>query len=208
MKDYVQASRAHFNRQAAQYDQNTSVYYSGPAKCSGEDAVRELLAHSYQTLLDVGCGTGWLLNRLARVHPAEYHGLDVSENMLAVAEEKHIPGAVFVQGVADQLPYADDFFDVVTCIQSFHHYPDPDRAMREVLRVLKPGGLYLLSDTGVGGLAGWIDNHILFRFLNSGDCHVESRRGIARRMAKNGFVDIQGRQLKGFIYTVTAHKPQ
>ena len=208
MKDYVQASRAHFNRQAAQYDQNTSVYYSGPAKCSGEDAIRELLAHPYQTLLDVGCGTGWLLNRLARVHPAEYHGLDVSENMLAVAEEKHIPGAVFVQGVADQLPYADDFFDVVTCIQSFHHYPDPDRAMREVLRVLKPGGLYLLSDTGVGGLAGWIDNHILVRFLNSGDCHVESRRGIARRLAKNGFVDIQGRQLKRFIYTVTAHKPQ
>lgn len=208
MKDYVQASRAHFNRQAAQYDQNTSVYYSGPAKCSGEDAIRELLAHPYQTLLDVGCGTGWLLNRLARVHPAEYHGLDVSENMLAVAEEKHIPGAVFVQGVADQLPYADNFFDVVTCIQSFHHYPDPDRAMREVLRVLKPGGLYLLSDTGVGGLAGWIDNHILFHFLNSGDCHVESRRGIARRMAKNGFVDIQGRQLKRFIYTVTAHKPQ
>lgn len=193
MKDYVQASRAHFNRQAAQYDQNTSVYYSGPAKCSGEDAIRKLLAHPYQTLLDVGCGTGWLLNRLARVHPAEYHGLDVSENMLAVA---------------DQLPYADNFFDVVTCIQSFHHYPDPDRAMREVLRVLKPGGLYLLSDTGVGGLAGWIDNHILFRFLNSGDCHVESRRGIARRMAKNGFVDIQGRQLKRFIYTVTAHKPQ
>lgn len=208
MKDYVQASRAHFNRQAAQYDQNTSVYYSGPAKCSGEDAIRELLAHPYQTLLDVGCGTGWLLNRLARVHPAEYHGLDVSENMLAVAEEKHIPGAVFVQGVADRLPYADNSFDVVTCIQSFHHYPDPDRAMREVLRVLKPGGLYLLSDTGVGGLAGWIDNHILFRFLNSGDCHVENRRGIARRMAKNGFVDIQGRQLKRFIYTVTAHKPQ
>ncbi|HIY05582.1 MAG TPA: class I SAM-dependent methyltransferase [Candidatus Evtepia faecigallinarum] len=207
MKDYVQASRAHFNRQAAQYDQNTSVYYSGPAKCSGEDAIRELLAHSYQTLLDVGCGTGWLLNRLARVHPAEYHGLDVSENMLAVAEEKHIPGAVFVQGVADRLPYADNFFDVVTCIQSFHHYPDPDRAMGEALRVLKPGGLYLLSDTGVGGLAGWIDNHILFRLLNSGDCHVENRRGIARRMVKNGFVDVQSRQLKGFIYTVTGRKP-
>lgn len=208
MKDYVQASRAHFNRQAAQYDQNTSVYYSGPAKRSGEDAIRELLAHTYQRLLDVGCGTGWLLNRLARVQPADYHGLDVSENMLAVAQSKGIPGAVFVRGVADQLPYADNYFDVVTCIQSFHHYPDPDKAMEEVLRVLKPGGLYLLSDTGVGGLAGWLDNHLLFRLMKSGDCHTENRHGIAQRMAKNGFVSIEGRQLKGFIYTVTGHKPE
>ena len=75
-------------------------------------------------------------------------------------------------------------FDVVTCIQSFHHYPDPDKAMREAFPVLKPGGLYILSDTGVGGISGWFDNHILFPLMNSGDHHTENRHGIARRMEK------------------------
>lgn len=206
-RDYVQESRIHFNRQAAAYDQNTSVYYSGPAKISCSDAIPFLLTHSFHSLLDVGCGTGYLIDNLSREHAASYCGLDISENMLAVARAKQIPNAAFVQGRSDALPYPDEAFDVVTCIQSFHHYPSPDKAMQEAWRVLKPGGLYLLSDTGVGGVAGWLDNHIFFKFMKSGDCHVENRHGIAKRMQRNGFTAIRSKQLKGFIYTVLAQKP-
>lgn len=85
MKDYEALSRAHFNRQAAQYDRNTSVYYSGPAKLSCQDAAAFLRDKPYRRLLDVGCGTGHLLQLLARQRPAEYAGLDLAENMVAVA---------------------------------------------------------------------------------------------------------------------------
>lgn len=207
MKDYEALSRAHFNRQAAQYDRNTSVYYSGPAKLSCQDAAAFLRDKPYRRLLDVGCGTGHLLQLLARQRPAEYAGLDLAENMVAVARAKNIPGASFVQGTAARLPWEDGFFDVVCCIQSFHHYPYPDKAMAEALRVLRPGGLYLLSDTGVGGPAAWLDNHLLFRLMNSGDCHTESRRAVARRMEKNGF-RVEGHwKIKGFVYTVAGRKP-
>ena len=80
--------------------------------------------------------------------------------------------------------------------------------MAEALRVLKKGGLYILSDTGVGGLGGWIDNHILFRLSRSGDCHTTNRQGIARMMEKAGFTVTQARQVQGFIYTVTGRKDQ
>ena len=107
---------------------------------------------------------------------------------------------------ADSLPYDDNSFDIVTCIQSFHHYPDPDKSMLEVYRVLKPNGLYILSDTGVGGIGAWFDNNILFKLMQSGDCHTGNRKDLARRMEKNGFRKVKSKQLKGFIYTVIGQK--
>ena len=207
MKDYELLSQKHFDRQAKIYDQKNNIYYSGPAKISCADVLQRLETLSYTSLLDVGCGTGYLLDFLARRKKANYCGLDLSQGMLSVARSKNIPGVCFVQGSAECLPFPTESFDVLTCIQSFHHYPHPNRAMQEAFRVLKPGGIYLLSDTGVGGFAGWIDNHLIFPLMNSGDCHTENRREICRRMRQNGFTVLDDHQVKGFIYTVTARKP-
>lgn len=208
MKDYEALSKKHFDGQAQEYDQRETAYYSKFPKISCRDVAEQLASIPYGKLLDVGCGTGYLFGLLAPQRTAEYHGLDLSPEMLRVAQARHGEHAVFVEGSCDALPYADNTFDVVTCIQSFHHYPRQDKAMQEALRVLKPGGLYILSDTGVGGIGGWIDNHIIFPLMNSGDCRTDNRRGIARRMARNGFTVVDSRQVKGFIYTVTGKKPE
>jgi ubiquinone/menaquinone biosynthesis C-methylase UbiE len=160
----------------------------------------------YEALLDVGCGTGFLIDLLAKQRPARYTGLDLSPEMIRMAKGKRIEGAQFVVGTADRLPFPDGGFDIVTCSQSFHHYPYPEKAMAEALRVLKPGGLYILSDTGIGGIGGWIDNHILFRLARSGDCHTTNRHGIARMMEKAGFTATESRQIRSMIYTVTGRK--
>ncbi len=206
MKDYEALSRKHFDSQASEYDARETAYYSKYPKISCRDVSERLCPVSYEKLLDVGCGTGYLFELLLARRKAEYHGLDLSPEMLKVAESKFDGCVALVEGAADCLPYGDNSFDVVTCIQSFHHYPDPDKAMQEAFRVLKPGGLYILSDTGVGGIGGWFDNHILFPLMKSGDHHTENRHGIARRMEKNGFTVVEKQQVRGFIYTVTGRK--
>ena len=206
MKDYEALSKKHFDGQAAEYDQRDTYYYSQNGKISCRDIAERIKGVPYETLLDVGCGTGFLIDLMAKRKPAKYCGVDLSDEMIRVAKGKAIPGAEFVVGSADKLPYPDETFDIVTCSQSFHHYPYPEKAMREALRVLKPGGLYILSDTGLGGIGGWIDNHILFELMSSGDCHTTDRKGIAKMMEKTGFTIADSRQIKGMIYTVTGKK--
>ena len=206
MDKHIEQSRIHFNNQAKEYDNNTTYYFSGGAKISCEDTRLFLKDTSYTKLLDIGCGTGWLIDNLSKQHNAEYYGIDISENMLEVSKGKNIPNANFCLGNALELPYADETFDVVTCIQSFHHYPDSLKAMQEAYRVLKKGGIYIISDTGVGGLAGWLDNNIFFKFLKSGDCVTDSRKGIAKKMENCGFEVTRCEQLKSFIYTVVGKK--
>ena len=206
MKDYEALSKKHFDSQASEYDARETAYYSKYPKISCRDVADRLRSTSYEKLLDVGCGTGYLFELLLTQREAEYYGLDLSPEMLKMAKAKFSGRVTLVEGSADRLPYADNSFDVVTCIQSFHHYPNPDKAMQESFRVLKPGGLYILSDTGVGGIGGWIDNHILFPLMKSGDHHTENRHGIARRMEKNGFTVLEKQQVKGFIYTVIGRK--
>ncbi len=106
--------------------------------------------------------------------------MDLSDEMIRVAKEKAIPGAEFVSFSADKLPYPDESVDIVSCSQSYHHYPYPEKAMQEAKRVLKPGRLYILSDAGIGGIGAWIDNHILFRLATSGDCHTTNCKSIEK----------------------------
>ena len=199
-------SKKHFDGQAAEYDQRDTYYYSQNGKISCRDIAEQIKGIPYEALLDVGCGTGFLIDILVKQKPARYCGVDLSDGMIRVAKRKGIPGAEFTVGSADRLPYPDGRFDIVTCSQSFHHYPYPEKAMREAKRVLKPGGLYILSDAGIGGIGAWIDNHILFRLMKSGDCHTANRKGIERMMESAGFTVTDSRQIRGMIYTVTGKK--
>lgn len=206
MKDYVVLSKKHFDGQAADYDRRDTYYYSRNGKISCHDIAAQIKDLSYESLLDVGCGTGFLMELLTKQRPARYCGVDLSDEMIRVAKGKQIEGVEFAVSSADKLPYPDETFDIVTCSQSFHHYPYPEKAMQEAKRVLRPGGLYILSDTGIGGIGAWIDNHILFKLARSGDCHTTNRKGIEKLMEDAGFAVTDSRQIQGMIYTVTGKK--
>lgn len=100
--------------------------------------------------LDVACGPGAFVLALApRVQFAR--GIDVTEEMVRQARafqtEKGISNAAFDCGEAEELPYADGSFDLVSCQMSFHHMPKPELAVREMVRVTKPQGRILMIDT-------------------------------------------------------------
>ncbi|AFY30936.1 class I SAM-dependent methyltransferase [Calothrix sp. PCC 7507] len=103
-------------------------------------------------VLDLGCGTGRLLERLASKFPElRGTGLDLSPQMLQVARQKncHHPRLIYVEGKAESLPFADSQFDAVFNTISFLHYLEPRQVLSEVARVLSPGGRFYLVDTTV-----------------------------------------------------------
>jgi phthiocerol/phenolphthiocerol synthesis type-I polyketide synthase E len=107
-------------------------------------------------ILDVGCGRGgtiWTLKEFFR--PATLTGLDMSSAAIAFDREAHgDERTTFVEGDAENLPFPDGSFDVVTNVESSHSYPDLHRFFEEVHRVLAPAGCFLYTDVlGVGQVA-------------------------------------------------------
>ncbi len=97
-------------------------------------------------LLEVGCGTGVLARQATtRVFPdGSVTGLDLSESMLSVARRK-CPGAVFQQGNVMDLPFENESFAVVVASFVLMFVPDQPLAIREMWRVLKPGGRLVIT---------------------------------------------------------------
>ncbi|MCE2720918.1 MAG: class I SAM-dependent methyltransferase [Dolichospermum sp.] len=100
-------------------------------------------------VLDLGCGTGRLLNRLAnQFSEITATGLDLSPQMLRVARQnnRHRPRLIYLEGNAENLPFVEGQFNAVFNTISFLHYPQPDQVLKEVARVLSPGGKFYLVD--------------------------------------------------------------
>lgn len=100
-------------------------------------------------VLDISCGTGRLLNRLAAAYPSlQGTGLDFSAAMLRQARgsNHHRPRLIFVQGNAAPLRFSDRQFDTIFNTFSFLHYLEPQRVLAETYRVLRPGGTFYWVD--------------------------------------------------------------
>jgi SAM-dependent methyltransferase len=146
----------HFNRWAATYDRTPGQFLFRrihravvDAVCAGGSAPHRIV--------DVGCGTGRLLETLlARLPDAELVGIDPAEGMIAVARTRFAtePRIRLEVAPADRMPLDDGSADVVTTTLSFHHWDRHEASLREVARVLRPGGRLVLADILGIGLAG------------------------------------------------------
>jgi demethylmenaquinone methyltransferase / 2-methoxy-6-polyprenyl-1,4-benzoquinol methylase len=101
-----------------------------------------------QRILDVATGTGMVAAQLAR-RGARVVGLDQSEEMLAVARRRFGTGVELVLGEAEQLPFADAEFDALTFTYLLRYVDDPAATLRELARVVRPGGRIGMVEFGV-----------------------------------------------------------
>ena len=138
--DPVQTEYSHL---AKQYDSRWSFYVNATI---GE-TLNRLEINQGERILDLGCGTGVLIQRLLQVSPEiEVFGIDSCAEMLEIAKQK-LPESVDLKvGIADNLPFPSNSFDVVVSTSAFHYFRDPSQALQEAKRVLKPNGRLVITD--------------------------------------------------------------
>jgi ubiquinone/menaquinone biosynthesis C-methylase UbiE len=138
---------AYFAANAASWSQLRSLHVDEEQV---EAAMKGLVGEALvQTLVDLGTGTGRVLELLAP-QVTQLHGIDASRDMLAIArtslERAGLREAMLRQADIYALPVTDEFADLVTIHQVLHFLDEPQKALLEARRILKPGGKLLIVD--------------------------------------------------------------
>lgn len=149
---------------ALRRDLTAWTYAFGPAR-HYQSAYRFIVADvgvSRGAWLDIGCGPGWLCARAAAGNPElDVVGIDTSPKMVELARRNKggLLNVTIREMDAAQIVYPEGTFDVVTAVQSAHHWKEPARIFAEAWRVLVPGGkLYVYEADPDGEIPdGWID---------------------------------------------------
>ncbi len=154
---------------------------NGGERRSRDKILRHLPTAPHLKLLDVAVGDGVYLDWLPR--DWEVVGVDISTTQLAACRQREagrdIPLAL---GEAEDLPFRDDTFDCALSIGGFNYFNDPERALREMVRVVRPGGTIVVADEVPNltdrmafrhiGLPG-VDHWILSRLMHLGDAFTD-----------------------------------
>jgi len=179
-------------------------------------------------VLDVATGTGDLAIQMCRHHRAEQVvGLDLSSEMMRLAADKAKGLPIrFVQGSALEMPFQDHSMDAVTCSFGCRNFSDLDGGLREMARVLRPGGQLLILEFSYPShkvldalydfyfsrimptLCGMISHdRPAFRYFNSSVKHFIWGAAFCERLTQAGFSDVRCTPLTGGIASLyTAHK--
>lgn len=166
------------------------------AQRSADEAAAFLLPdlRAGMRVLDVGCGPGSITRGLAeRVAPGEVVGLDLSKETLEAARRdaaaRGLTNLRYEEGSVYALPFPDASFDVAYAHQVLQHLREREVALREMLRVLRPGGLLAIRDVDWETAAYWPEDPWIDRFV---EIHLKT-------WYRNGGEPAMGRRLRGLF---------
>lgn len=213
-KEFV---REMFDGIAADYDRLNHIMSLDVDKSWRRKALKQIIGPEVRDILDLACGTGDFSVAIARKMPVGAHvtGVDLSEGMLAVMKEKVAAEGLqekisIRQGDGEELPFADGSFDRVTIAFGIRNFENREKGLREMLRVLRPGGRVVILELSVpqNAFFRWCYNlyflHILpliggkvsgdkaaYRYLPASVLHFPGPREFMETLRECGFSEVE-----------------
>jgi len=161
-------------------------------------------------MLDVGCGGGRTVQKLAALAPegrvcgVDYSAASVSASRRTNAEAIAAGRVKIEHASVAALPFADETFDLVTAVETHYYWPDLDANVREVLRVLKPGGLFALIAETVRDRQPNPVYHVVMAVLRA--AHLTTTQH-ADLLTRAGFTDVSVDTKKRGWICATGRRP-
>jgi len=160
-----------------------------------EQTIRRMDLKPGERVLDLGCGTGWATRVIARlvaegpVGFGQVIGLDISDEMIARAREasREFENILFVWSSAEKIPWEENYFNKVLSIEAFYYYPDQERVLTEMFRVMAPKAqLYILINL-------YKENPHSLRWVDKLGIpiHVRSENEYAEMLKRHTFEEIE-----------------
>ena len=141
-----------FNNISEDYDGLNRVISLGIDVSWRKKVVKLVGQNNPNKILDIATGTGDLALMMASLNPEKIFGLDISEGMLAVGKQKISKAKLsnkieMIVGDSENIPFEDNTFDAITVSFGVRNFENLDKGLTEILRVLKPGGKFVILET-------------------------------------------------------------
>ena len=208
-EEYKKLSIKEFTKAAGRYESSHAGIYE-MCKDDYPPILAELEKEAFTDVLDCGCGTGPMLELLHDKYPDKHYvGLDLTPEMIHVAQAKNLSNTEFLVGDSENLPFDEGTFDAIICSNSFHHYPNPQNFFNSAYRVLRRGGRLILRDYTSSDFVVWLMNHIempLANLCGHGDVKILKAAEFTAMAENAGFTVLTMEKQKGFRVHLVARK--
>ena len=171
-----------------------------------------LAAQNGDTILDIGCGGGRALKLVSQQNPSgKLYGVDYSETSVACSTEENKEDIAsgkmqILHGSVSELPFTDKMFDKVYSIESYFFWPDLQNDLKEIFRVLKPGGKVCISEH-IMNLEEY-DEETQLEIIKL-EMHTVSSEEFTKLLKNAGFIHIKAHIAKnGELLCMEAQKPE
>ena len=199
MAKYEEMSKEHFNRTAGTYESGCE---GRMAAALYESVLKKLDGSDCRSVLDVGCGPGTVLSRIAAMNKGiALSGIDLSPEMARIARER-LGEKVEIRLCnicSEQLPYDENSFDRVICMSTFHHLPNPNKALAEMYRVIKPEGSVIIADVTSFFPLRQLYNLVFCPLSKKGDVRFYSESEFRRLFEECRFQSVKWEKLPNFV---------
>ncbi len=187
MRNYKNDARKTFDKMAVKYENH---YYGNQSRILYKKVALKIEEFKNESILDLGCGKG-LFFEIIKDYKSKLYGADISPVMIKYAQERVGNYAELKMADSDNLPWGDNTFDLIVCILSFHHYPNPEKSLEEIKRVLNSYGHITIAELCLPKPLRYLTNlYMRSKFNRTGDVKVYSKYEWLKMLTKFGFINI------------------